>query len=71
MAEIFTAITAFCFIVVLLVFVSFLLSWPVWMLWNASFVGAINGVNEITWVQAWGISILFSFLFKPTINGKS
>jgi hypothetical protein len=47
---------------------SFLLSWPVWMLWNGCLVGAISGVNEITWMQAWGISVLFGFLFKNTVN---
>lgn len=70
MEKFITGLTAFCFVVVLLVFISFLLSWPVWMLWNGCLVGAINGVNEVTWIQAWGISILFSFLFKPTSGSK-
>jgi hypothetical protein len=54
-----------------LLFVSFLLSWPVYMLWNGCFVDAINGVNEITWLQAWGLSVLFGLLFKTTITSKS
>jgi hypothetical protein len=33
-------------------FISFLLSWPVMMLWNGCFVGAIDGVREVTWLQA-------------------
>ena len=42
------------------------------MLWNGCLVGAVAGVSKITWLQAWGISILCSFLFKPTItNTKS
>ena len=52
-----------------LVFLSFLLSWPVYMLWNGCFVGAVNGVNEVTWMQAWGLNILFGIMFKP--NGSS
>lgn len=52
--------------IVLFVFLSFLFSWPVWMLWNGCLVGVVDGVHQITWLQAWGLSILCSFLFKPT-----
>lgn len=45
--------------------VSFLLSWPVYMLWNGCLVGAVDGIHTVTWLQAWGISVLSSFLFKP------
>jgi len=55
----------------LAVLVSFLLSWPVYMLWNGCLVGAVNGVNEVTWLQAWGLSLLFGLLFKTTVNNKS
>jgi hypothetical protein len=47
-------------------FFSFLMSWPVMMLWNGCLVDAVAGVTEITWLQAWGISILTSILFKET-----
>jgi hypothetical protein len=47
---------------------SFLLSWPVYMLWNGCLVDAITGVNEVTWLQAWGISILCGLLFKSTFS---
>lgn len=50
--------------IVFLVALSFLLSWPVFMLWNGCFVGAINGVNEVTWLQAWGLNILFGIMFS-------
>jgi hypothetical protein len=49
-----------------LVFLSFVLSWPVMMLWNGCLVGAIDGVKEVTWLQAWGIQFLFGVLFKAT-----
>ena len=55
----------------LLILISFLLSLPVWLLWNGCLVDAVNGVNEITWLQAWGISILCGFLFKPTTSSNS
>jgi hypothetical protein len=51
-----------------LVFLSFLFSLPVYLLWNGCLVGAVNSVNEITWLQAWGINILSGFLFKTTVN---
>ena len=49
---------------------SFLLSWPVYMLWNGCLVSAVAGVSEVTWLQAWGITILCGFLFKTSINSK-
>jgi hypothetical protein len=49
-----------------LLLLSFLLSWPVYMLWNGCLVDAITGVKEVTWLQSWGISVLFGMLFKST-----
>ena len=53
-----------------LLLLSFLLSWPVYMLWNGCLVGAVTGVTEVTWLQAWCITILCGFLFKTSINSK-
>lgn len=53
------------------VLISLLLSIPVWLLWNHCLVGAITGVNEVTWLQAWGINVLCGFLFKPMLMSKS
>jgi hypothetical protein len=50
--------------------VSFLLSWPVMMLWNGCLVGAVGGVHEVSWLQAWGISVLCGFLFRTTASTK-
>jgi len=50
------------------VFLSFVLSWPVMWLWNNALVGAITGVNEVSWLQAWGISLLCGILFKSTVS---
>ena len=60
MDKILTVVGAIAFVV----FLSFLLSWPVYMLWNGCLVGAVTGVNEVTWLQAWGLTILCGFLFK-------
>ena len=53
-----------------LVFISFLLSWPVMELWNQCLVPAVTGIREIGWLQAWGIQFLFALLFKSTITKK-
>jgi hypothetical protein len=55
--------------IVFLLFVSFVMSWPVYMLWNGCLVDAVDGVKEVTWLQAWGLNFLFGILFKP--NGSS
>ncbi len=47
---------------------SFLLSFPVYLLWNGCLVGAVTIVAPVTWPQAWGISILCAFLFKNTVS---
>ena len=50
---------------------SFLLSWPVYMLWNGCLVEAVAAFKEVTWLQAWGITVLCGFLFKPSFNLKA
>lgn len=46
--------------------ISFLLSYPLMLLWNGCLVGAVAGVNQVGWLQMWGISFLFSMLFKTS-----
>jgi hypothetical protein len=53
-----------------LVFISFLLSWPVYMLWNGCLVDAVTVLKEVTWLQAWGINFLCGMLFKTTVSRK-
>jgi len=49
---------------------SFLLSWPVYMLWNGCLVGAVVGVSQVTWLQAWGLTVLCGFLFKSNVSNS-
>lgn len=49
-----------------LILLSFLLSWPVYMLWNGCLVDAVEGVKQVTWMQAWGLNFLFGILFKSS-----
>jgi hypothetical protein len=53
-----------------LLLLSFLLSWPVYMLWNGCLVGAVAGVSEVSWWRAWGITILCGFLFKTNVSNS-
>jgi hypothetical protein len=48
----------------LIVFISFLLSLPVMLLWDAVIPQIFTGLHEITWMQAWGLSLLCGLLFK-------
>lgn len=50
--------------IALIALLSFILSAPIMWLWNGCLVGAVDGVHDITWLQAWGISVLFGLLFK-------
>ena len=56
------------FVVVIL---SVILAWPTQLLWNGCLVPAVDGVHEITLIQALGINILFSFLFKNPSSSKN
>lgn len=51
-----------------LLFLSFVLAWPVMMLWNGCLVGAVDGIKEIGWLQAWGLSALCGLLFKDNTS---
>jgi hypothetical protein len=63
-------IEAILLVIGLVCVVSFLMSWPVMLLWNECLVGAITGINQVTWLQAWGISLLCGLLFKTNVNTK-
>ena len=65
--EVLTVLVA---VVALIIAVGLLFSLPVMLLWTGCLVGAINGVNEITWLQAWGILVLCGLLFKTQLSKK-
>ena len=50
--------------------VGLVFSLPVMLLWNGCLVPAITGVNEITWLQAWGLMILVNIFFKLSVSTK-
>lgn len=53
------------------VLIAVLLAWPLMWLWNHTLVPAVNGVNPIGFLQAWGILILSNILFKTSTSAKS
>lgn len=48
-----------------------LLGWLVMLLWNGCLVPAASGLNEISWLQGWGLMILCGLLFKSTTIKKA
>ena len=68
MNHITSAGSAFVIVVAGALFVSFLLAWPVMMLWNGCLVPAVDSVKEIGWLQAWGLQFLINMLFKVSIT---
>jgi hypothetical protein len=61
---------AFILATIIIVAAGLLFSLPVMLLWNGCLVGAVNGINEISWPQAWGILVLCGLLFRTHINKK-
>jgi hypothetical protein len=69
MEKVFCAITVVIGIIVMIFMLGLVFSYPIMLLWNGCLVPAVAGINSITWLQACGLSILTSFLFKssPTV----
>jgi len=63
-------VTGFIGLIAIALFLSFLLAWPVMMLWNGCLVPAVDGVKEIGWLQAWGLQFLVNLLFKLSVTNK-
>jgi hypothetical protein len=61
----------FVTVIVFAVALGALIALPVMWLWNGCLVGAINGVNEITYLQAWGLYVMSNLIFKTTVTKSS
>lgn len=70
MKDMIEVVGAFVGLVAAVLFLSFVLAWPVMALWNQCLVPAMDGVKEIGWLQAWGLQFLFNILFKTSITTK-
>lgn len=58
-------------IVSIVIVVGLIFAYFIMLLWNACLVPAINGVNEIGFLQAWGLMIMCSLLFARATPTKS
>jgi len=47
-----------------LMLASILLAFPTMWLWNTCLKPAVDGINSINFLQALGLNVLFSILFK-------
>lgn len=50
--------------IALLVGLSALFAWPVQLLWNGVAVNVVDGLHKVSFLQAWGLSLLTGLLFK-------
>ena len=57
-------------VLLIVVVLGLLLSFPLMLLWNGCLVPAVSGLSDITWMQAWGILIASNILFKNTSYKK-
>lgn len=53
------------------VILSLLLAWPVVWLWNFAVAPTIDGVHELTFWQAYCLSLLVSIVFRTNIKVKT
>lgn len=56
---------AWILLCLVLIIVSFMISYPLMLLWNFALVPAVSVLAEVSWLQMWGISILIALLVKP------
>ena len=63
-----TVILALIIVLVLAFGIDCLIVWAVMGLWNCALVAAVPFINSIGYWQAWGIYLLFSLLFRHTVN---
>jgi hypothetical protein len=53
------------------IFMGFLISFPIMLLWNDCLVPAVSILKEVSWLQMFGISVLVNFLFKTKLELKA
>jgi hypothetical protein len=49
---------------------SALLAWPVQFLWNHVMTQIFWGLRDISFLQAWGLSLLCGLLFKSSVRSE-
>ena len=54
----------FLIVFLVMILIGIVMSFPIMLLWNYCLVPAVPIVIEITWLQAWGLFVLFGLLFR-------
>jgi hypothetical protein len=49
-------------LIVAVILISLLLSYPMMLLWNGCLVDAVTVLEPVSWLQMWGISVLIGLL---------
>ena len=62
--------SVFVIMIALTILLGIVLSFPIMLLWNYCLVPAVVGISKITWLQAWGLYVLFNILFKSSSGGS-
>jgi hypothetical protein len=63
--KIIDGLSLFIGVLIFVLIIGLIISWPFMLLWNGCLVGLITGIGPITSIwQAWGILILVALLFK-------
>ena len=50
--------------VVIAILASMILAYPMMILWNQCLIPAVPGLQEVNWLQMWGIGILIKTLTR-------
>lgn len=64
MNKLFDYITAGAVVILAIFLIGLVVSYPFMLLWNYCLVPAVSILSEVTWLQAYGILIATSFMFK-------
>ncbi len=64
------AVGLFGVAMILAVALGAIIALPIMWLWNGCLVDAISGVQTIGYLQAWGLYILASLMFKSSAKSK-
>jgi len=70
MKKISEVVGAVVLVALLTVVVTLLAAIPFQLLWNGCFVGAVDSVQDIGFLQAWGLQILAWFIFHNSTGGN-
>lgn len=63
-------ISDFVALLITSIVIDLILAIPVMLLWNGVLVHAVSGVQELTYLESWGMIVLTEILFKVRTSPK-